>query len=69
MMAGLAVQCIEEPQHNSLYKPDCDDIIKLMWAVVFMSEVPCYRTMLSGMLADCVYIHTVCMALWCVCVC
>ena len=65
VLAGWAVQCIGEPQHNSLYKP-WDDIMRLMWAAVFMSEAPCYGTRERGMWGDCVYIHTECMVLWCV---
>lgn len=68
-MAGWAVQCIGEPPHNSLYKPGWDDLITLMWALVFMSEAPCYGTRVRGLLGDCVYIHTEFLVLWCMCVC
>lgn len=35
-------ECIAEPLHNSLYKPVKDELIQPVWAVVFMSEAPCY---------------------------
>lgn len=63
------IQSIGEDHHHSLYKPASDDFIKLLRAVVFMSEGPCYGTRVRWMLGDCVYIHTECMALWCVCLC